>query len=205
MTDFVKIQRNDVFTDSMVIAKGTDNKHESVVRLTMNYREDFEDYGKLEFTDLKSGKRGRPTRVYLLNEQQATLLVTYFDNTETVRKFKKELVRQFYEMRRLLMERQTIEWRQMRAEGKAVRMQETDAIKALIGYAKAQGSQNADKLYVVYSKLVKALAGHGGRDAADAETLTEILVFERLLFGIITAEMAQDTPYREIYRRANIS
>ncbi len=87
-----------VFTDSMIIAKQSENQHESVVRLISNNQKDLEEYGKIEFTDLKSGKRGRPTRIYLLNERQSTLLLTYLDNTEPVKRFKKELVRAFFKM-----------------------------------------------------------------------------------------------------------
>lgn len=38
-------------------------------------------------------------RDYILNEQQATLLITYLRNTKPVRAFKKELVKAFFEMR----------------------------------------------------------------------------------------------------------
>lgn len=91
-------KKGQVFTDSMIIAKQSKNQHESVVRLISDNKLDLEEYGKIEFTDLKSGKRGRPTRIYLLNERQSTLLLTYLDNTEPVKQFKKELVRAFFKM-----------------------------------------------------------------------------------------------------------
>ncbi|HFO0275362.1 TPA: Rha family transcriptional regulator, partial [Streptococcus pyogenes] len=47
----------------------------------------------------KGSLGGRPRRIYHLNEQQATLLVTYLGNTEPVREFKKNLVKAFFEMR----------------------------------------------------------------------------------------------------------
>ena len=91
-------KKGQVFTDSMIIAKQSENQHESVVRLISNNHKDLVEYGKINFTDLKSGKRGRPTRIYLLNERQSTLLLTYLDNTEPVKRFKKELVRAFFKM-----------------------------------------------------------------------------------------------------------
>ena len=63
--------------------------------------------GNFEFTDLKSGKRGRPTRIYLLNERQSTLLLTYLDNTEPVKRFKKDLVRAFFKMQDFIQSLQT--------------------------------------------------------------------------------------------------
>lgn len=50
-----------------------------------------------------SPQGGRPETIALLNEQQATLLVTYCKNTEVVRKFKVALVKAFYDMRQKLM------------------------------------------------------------------------------------------------------
>lgn len=110
MNELVKIVGQDIFTDSMVIAQGTGNEHESVVALIKKYEIKFMKLDSFEFTDLKSGKRGRPTRIYPLNEPQATLLITFLDNTEIVVDFKLELVQQFYRMRALLMQKQSIQW-----------------------------------------------------------------------------------------------
>lgn len=109
MNELVKIVGKDVFTDSMVIARGTGNQHESVVSLIKTYKENFMSFGRMEFSDLKSGnpKGGRPKRIYRLNEPQATLLITFLDNTDIVVQFKTELVRQFYEMRTLLQQLQS--------------------------------------------------------------------------------------------------
>ena len=49
---------------------------------------------------------GRMAKVYLLNEQQATLLITFLKNTPRVADFKEELVRQFAVMKRELILRQ---------------------------------------------------------------------------------------------------
>lgn len=66
-------------------------------------------------------------KVYHLNEEQATLLMTYLKNTERVRAFKKELVRQFYAMRRELVQRQV-----NRAKLAPTRRDMTDAIRDCI-------------------------------------------------------------------------
>lgn len=65
-------------------------------------------------------------KVYHLNEQQATLLMTYLRNTDVVRAFKKELVRQFFAMRKELLNIKTV-----KVERKSIRLGMTDAIKAL--------------------------------------------------------------------------
>ncbi|HER1316454.1 TPA: Rha family transcriptional regulator [Streptococcus pyogenes] len=66
------------------------------------HKKDLEAFGVLSFEIHKPEKGslgGRPRRIYHLNEQQATLLVTYLGNTEPVREFKKNLVKAFFEMR----------------------------------------------------------------------------------------------------------
>lgn len=104
---FVIEKKGEVFTDSLTIAEKSENQHESIVRLLNNNYEDFEEYGKVEFSDLKSGKRGRPIRIYYLNEQQATLLLTYLNNSQPVKEFKKNLVREFYKMKNFIKSLQT--------------------------------------------------------------------------------------------------
>ena len=46
MNTLVKFIGNDVFTDSMVIAEGTGNQHESVVSLIKNAPEEFKEIWK---------------------------------------------------------------------------------------------------------------------------------------------------------------
>lgn len=100
-------KKGQAFTNSLIIAEKSENQHESVVRMISNNLIDLEEYGKVEFTDLKSGKRGRPTRMYLLNERQSTLLLTYLDNTDPVKRFKKDLVRAFFKMQDFIQSLQT--------------------------------------------------------------------------------------------------
>lgn len=58
MYELVEVRENDVFTNSKVIAEGTNNQHESVVAIIRKYESDIADFGKIDFSDLKSGKRG---------------------------------------------------------------------------------------------------------------------------------------------------
>lgn len=202
MNNLVTVKGKDIFTDSLVIAQGTGNEHESVVAQIKKYASDFEEFGKIEFSDLKSGKRGRPMRIYLLNEEQATLLVTYLENTNLVRTFKKELVRQFYEMRSILLQRQTSEWRETRKAGKITRKSETDVIKQLAEYAAQQGSKNSDKLYLVYSKLANKIVGISKRDEATVLQLNNLSLAENIILHCIKQGMAENKHYKEIYQNS---
>ena len=198
----VTLQGNEAFTDSMVIANGTGNQHNSVTRIIRNYKEDFLEFGNVEFMDLKSKNPhgGRPERIYKLNEQQATLLMTYLDNTSVVRKFKKELVRQFYAMRQFIFERQTKDWIVTREQSKITRKAETDIIKQLVEYAKDQGSEHSDKLYLSYTRLANKICGISKRDDATVEQLSNLTVAENIILHCIQVGISEGKHYKDIYQ-----
>jgi len=153
------------------------------------------------FVESSFNHSGNKYKEYLLTRDGFSFIVMGFTGREAD-VWKLKYIAAFNSMERFLLEKQTAEWQQTRLQSKQARLRETDAIKSLVEYARAQGSQNAEKLYVVYSKLVKQLAGYENRDSADTDTLIEIISFERLLFGIITTEMTQNTPYKKIYQKA---
>ena len=132
MNDLVYLTPNteEPFTTSEVIAECAGVQHHTVTRLIQQHEKDFKEFGLLRFqidAVNKAGGRGtKYTKAYKLNEQQATLLLTYLRNTPAVIEFKKELVRQFFAMRKELMS-----IRAVKAERKPLRTSMTDAIKAL--------------------------------------------------------------------------
>ena len=160
----------------------------------------LETFGKIEFSDFKSGKRGRPTRIYNLNEPQATLLITFLDNTDIVADFKTELVRQFYSMKKFIFERQTKSWEETRRIGKLTRKSETDTIKKLIEYAKEQGSTHSDKLYMTYSKLANKMAGITSREEATITQLNNLCMMENIILNVIEAGLEANKNYKQIYK-----
>lgn len=118
------------FTTSEVIAECAGVKHDTVQKLIQRHESDFKLFGLVGF-EIRAvnnpGSRGtKYVKVYKLNEQQATLLLTFLRNTPVVIEFKKELVRQFFAMRKELMNIKAI-----KAERKPLRTSMTDAIKAL--------------------------------------------------------------------------
>ncbi|MGR4009184.1 Rha family transcriptional regulator [Leucobacter sp. 1207-22] len=90
---------------SLIIAGRTDTQHASVLRVIRDNLGDFEAFGLVgfEIAPRMPGQHGGGDTTYaLLNEQQATLLVTFMRNSDVVRAFKVELVKQFYAMRQAL-------------------------------------------------------------------------------------------------------
>ena len=204
MEELVRVIKNEVFTDSMVVAQGTGNEHHSVTRIIRNYIEDFKEFGEIQFMDLKSinPQGGRPIRIYLLNEQQATLLMTYLGNNEIVRSFKKKLVQQFYQMKKLLIQRQSIQWQQTRLAAKNTRKLETEEIKELVQYAQAQGSKSAEKYYLALSKLANKTIGLSGgqREQASITQLNTLALVENIIHHVIQEGIEEQLPYKDIYK-----
>ncbi len=201
MYELVEMKDNDIFTTSKIIADGTNNKHNSITAIIQKYEEDFREFGSVRFVDLKSKnpQGGRPEKVYYLNEEQATLLMTYLRNNEVVRKFKKNLVQQFYKMRRFLIEKQSKLWNDTRIASKENRLKETDVIKLLVEYAKEQGSTHSDQIYRVYTKLANSIVG-GKRDDMTASELNTLTLVESIIKQTIEIDMSMGMHYKDIYK-----
>lgn len=189
------------YTTSEVIAEAAGVKRRSVTHLIQQHKADFQEFGRVRFeiTPLQTAGGIQKVTVYHLNEQQATLLMTYLKNTEQVRTFKKELVRQFYAMRDFIRERQSPIWQDTRALGKEIRRMETDAIKALVAHAEAQGSQHAARYYQSISRLANRTAGVVERDRAHAVELSVLLMVEKIIAQEISTGIEAGRPYEDIY------
>lgn len=199
MNELVILKGNEVFTDSKVIAEGTGNKHKNVKELIVKYQAEMMEFGTLSVLNVES-TGGRPEQYYQLNEEQATFLITLLRNSTKVVAFKKELVRQFYEMRRFILERQTSTWVETRQQGKLARKAETDVIKQLIEYAKNQGSEHAEMLYVTYSKLANKMAGIKKRDEATVSQLNNLSLMENIILNCIQNGILMEKHYKDIYQ-----
>lgn len=93
-------------------------------------------------------------------------------------------------------------WLGAREESKQVRKYETDQIKLFVEYAKSQGSRNADRYYVIFTKLINNKLGieRNQRDSVSQETLMDIKALETLVKMRIRSLMDENAPYKEVYR-----
>ena len=98
-----QIINGEPMTTTLTIASQTMNDHASVIKLVRTYQSDLSEFGLVGFQiqpRLPGQHGGGDAEYACLNEQQATLLLTYMRNSEIVRNFKKALVKAFYEMRK---------------------------------------------------------------------------------------------------------
>lgn len=128
---FLDPNKNDSvpFTTSKVIAEMTGIEHRKIKVAVRKHKEDIESFGRVAPYEAPLETKGG-TQIetgYRLNEEQATFLMTLLKNTPVVVAFKKELVRQFYTMRRELVQRQV-----NRAKLLPTRRDMTDAIRDCI-------------------------------------------------------------------------
>ena len=112
MTNLVFLEPNKIdatpFTTSDVIAMFAGTSYRSVQRTIERQYARLERFGRVRFeiTPLETEGGLQNKKIYRLNEEQATLLITFLKNTDRVADFKAELVRQFYLMRKELLSRQ---------------------------------------------------------------------------------------------------
>ncbi|EDO9034056.1 phage regulatory protein [Campylobacter coli] len=100
MNDLVYSLNGGLVTDQNKISTISKVDINSIQKLIRNYKQDLECFGKLGFELQKIAKTNK--KIYFLNEQQATLLLTYMKNSESVRNAKKVLVFAFYQMKEKL-------------------------------------------------------------------------------------------------------
>ncbi|HEB7547237.1 Rha family transcriptional regulator [Campylobacter coli] len=151
MNDLVYSLNGGLVTDQNKISTISKVDINSIQRLIRNYKQDLECFGKLGFELQKIAKTNK--KIYFLNEQQATLLLTYMKNSESVRNAKKVLVFAFYQMKEKL---RSLEQEQEKARFKVL-SNENERLNSLnhhqkIGY-KSQLAQQKEK----YENKIKAL------------------------------------------------
>lgn len=121
---FLQSLKDEPYTTPEVIAEHTGIEYRSISDLIRRNKSELEYFGILRFEIVKINGRGRPKKVYHLNEQQATTLITFLDNTPQVKAFKVALVSEFFKMRDELTKRKI-----NRIEEKPLRKTLTNAVK----------------------------------------------------------------------------
>lgn len=164
MNDLVFLEstglKMDAFTTADVVADYAGIQHKTVNRLIQQHEKDLAEFGLLRFKiEAVSRERGlKHKKAYLLNEQQATLLITYLKNTPPVRAFKKALVFAFFKAREELNRREV--QREIKAP---VRRSLTDAIRD-----SGENTRMMGFAYNTYTNLIyKSVTGYTARQLMD--------------------------------------
>jgi len=182
--------------DSRQLSPHLDTRHRDTLALIRSYSEQLRNLGILPFeTDKTSSGAGRPQVFALLNEDQCYFLLTLVRNTDRAVALKLRLVKAFRDARAQLAERDIA-----RLEGKQARRSETDSIKALVEYARGQGSAHADRYYVNLTRMTHDLLGiHAGqREQLPADLLKRLSLAETMIDIAIRDGIKAGLPYQQV-------
>ncbi|AEH56037.1 Rha family transcriptional regulator [Streptococcus parasanguinis] len=185
--------KKEPYTLSSIVAGCTGLQHHTITRTIRKHQTRFEQFGKLGFK-IQAMESGQNTKDYILNEQQATLLVTFLKNTEQVANFKTNLVKAFFEMREELSK-----FRMQRALEKPKRKKLHDSIENWEQAPKhAHSTMNNLLLKVVTDRNAKQLreerGGYNGIDSLTSDELEQYQAFEDMVIAMIGLNMS----YQEI-------
>lgn len=185
MNDLIPIERGDdgaLVVSSTTIAEGAEVEHRAVLQLVRNNVSDFEEFGGVAFEmrpfETAGGTQSRDVAV--LNEQQATLLLTYMRNSGPVRTFKKALVRSFYAMAQELAKPK----RELTFEEKALEV---------MGELTARVEDQRKQL-----EIVKPLAARAVTYSAAAQDIGR-QEFAREVCKMLREQLSIDAKFKEVY------
>jgi len=185
--------KKEPYTLSSIVAGGKGLQHHTITKTIRKHQARFEQFGKVGFK-IQAMESGQSTKDYILNEQQATLLVTFLKNTEQVANFKTNLVKAFFEMREELSK-----FRMQRALEKPKRKTLHDSIVSWEQAPKhAHSTMNNLLLKAVTDRNAKQLreerGGYNGIDSLTSDELEQYQAFEDMVIAMIGLNMS----YQEI-------
>ncbi len=206
MNELKIINKNGLlFIDSREVARVTEIRHSDLLRKITKYETVLLN-AKLRSVDyFKKSKysddSGKENRCYLLTKKGCDMVANKMTGDKGII-FTAKYIDRFYKMEQLLLEKQTKLWQNTREESKVNRLMETDGIKQLVEYAKERGSKNADKYYIIFSKLANKAVGLDSeqRDNATAKQLNNLILIENIINNVIKDGIANAISYKKIYQ-----
>lgn len=209
MSELVVMNKNDIYTTSLIISENLNLKHDNVVALLKKYSH-IEELTLFETEKVSTG--GRAIINYLLTEEQALILVSLMKNSDEVIRFKVKLVKAFIKYRKIAhsiaIEKNNAQYQLERLDSKAVRKECTDTIKEFVEYAIKQGSKSAAMYYVNISKMeLKHLflleqKFPNAREVMSMKQLSLIKMADEAVRLSLEDGMKEGRQYKEIYQLA---
>jgi len=209
--ELVESKKNDVYTNSLIVAEKLEVKHNDLLRTIKKITEKqgasqrivSQKFIESSFTN----KMGRSYPMYLMNEQAFSKLVMNLSGYAKAEQIQDMFIEAFFRMKDALLRHQNVSWLEKREETKQIREKETDVIKDFVEYATAQGSTQAHRYYGNITKMTnKALemliqSEHGKpiRQLATILELGFIQVVDNRAMQAIQDGMNRGFPYKEIY------
>lgn len=201
MNELVYLNKNEAVCDSLMVAEKFEKQHKNVIQAIEKIISDSpaENSARCFKKATYKDEQGKPRPMYLMNRDGFTFLVMGFTGKKA-NEWKWNYINAFNLMESFLRERSTEVWIETRKQGKLTRKSETDVIQRLIKYAKNQGSEHADMLYMTYSKLANKMAGIKKRDEATVTQLNNLSLIENIILNCIQNGITMEKHYKVIYQ-----
>lgn len=201
MDDLVYLNNNEAVCDSLLIAEKFGKRHADVLEKIEKIitEEPTENSVRCFRKSYYRDGKGEMRPMYHMNRDGFTFLVMGFTGKKA-NEWKWNYINAFNSMEAILRERSTSVWIETRQQGKITRKSETDVIQKLIEYAKGQGSEHADMLYMTYSKLANKMAGIRKRDEATVMQLNNLSLMENIILNCIQSGIMLEKHYKDIYQ-----
>ena len=205
MNELVHLENDEAVCSSLEVAEKFGKRHDKLIAEIRRMYSDLigkgspQNGGAKFFFEATYENRGKQYPMYLMNRDGFSLLVMGFTGKKAL-DWKLKYINAFNQMENIIREKQSQSWIETRTVGKLSRKAETDVIKQLVEYAKQQGSEHADMLYMTYSKLANKTVGVTNRDTATAKQLMNLSVTENIILKVVEDGINQQLHYKEIYR-----
>ncbi len=200
-------ENNQLSIESRYIAEVFDRRHDNVLQ-TIRTLINEGIISALEFKERVYTSRGKPLPCFELNESGFLKAMPFIGGSKS-KEGQKLLVDEFFRLRKQLdrqsKERETLAYQVARLSGKDSRGILTDAIQLFVGYAKAQGSNNAERYFSIIttaaykSMLIIEPLATDIRELLTPIQLSILSTIELTAAQILTEGMEAKLPYKEIY------
>lgn len=205
MDELVYLEKEEAVCSSLDVSRSFGKRHDKLISEIRRMYSDLigkvnvQNGGAKFFFEATYENRGKQYPMYLMNRDGFSLLVMGFTGKKAL-DWKLKYINAFNQMEKIIRERQSQSWIESRSVGKLSRKAETDVLKQLVEYAKQQGSEHADMLYMTYSKLANKTAGVTDRETATTQQLMNLSFVENIILNMVQDGIQQELPYKEIYR-----
>lgn len=205
MNELVHLEHDEAVCSSLEVAEKFGKRHDKLIAEIRRMYSDLigrgypQNGGAKFFFEATYENRGKQYPMYLMNRDGFSLLVMGFTGKKAL-DWKLKYINAFNQMENIIREKQSQSWIETRTVGKLSRKAETDVLKQLVEYAKQQGSEHADMLYMTYSKLANKTVGVTDRDTATAKQLMNLSVTENIILKVVEEGISQQLHYKEIYK-----
>lgn len=201
MNELVYLNNDEAVCDSLLVAEKFEKRHSHVLEKIEKILSDepTENSARCFKKTYYKDAKGETRPMYLMNRDGFTFLVMGFTGKKA-NEWKWNYIHAFNTMESILREKSTEAWIETRRQGKLTRKAETDVIQKLVEYAKEQGSEHAEMLYMTYSKLANKMAGVKKRDEATVNQLNNLSLMENIILNCIQNGIILGKNYKVIYQ-----